>query len=119
MIATLCSSLWLPSAASGIPRPPHDLGFPSGDTNQLGANVMPVDATTITAAQGITVGPVACQPLAVSSTALFELAFPASGVPPGRYQIFAALIRRGALADNRIDPDDVLAFDLKEVVFAP
>lgn len=56
---------------------------------------------------------------AVSAPSFFQFAFPAAGVPPGTYRVFAALVRPGALADNRIAPDDILAFDLKEVVFAP
>lgn len=38
----------------------------SGDLNQFGANIVPSLGSTITAVQGITVGPVICAPLTVS-----------------------------------------------------
>ncbi len=50
---------------------------------------------------------------------LIELPLPKRGVPSGSYQIFAALARPGAFADNRIDPDDILALDMKHVVVSP
>jgi hypothetical protein len=50
----------------------------SGDLNQFGADIVPSLASTITAAQGITIGPVNCAPLTVSpnfcaATAPFSL----------------------------------------------
>lgn len=49
--------------------------------------------------------------------AFFQVTFPAAGVAPGTYQLFAALVRQGALADNRIDATDVLSLDLKPITF--
>jgi hypothetical protein len=33
--------------------------------------------------------------------------------------VFGALVRQGALADNRIDPGDVLAVDVEPVTVSP
>ena len=41
------------------------------------------------------------------------------GEPAGTYRFFAALVRQGALVDNRIDPDDILALDVKLVEVLP
>jgi hypothetical protein len=42
-----------------------------------------------------------------------------TGLPPGPYTMFAALVRSGAFADGRIDPGDVLAIDVRVVTVAP
>ncbi len=44
----------------------NDVGSVPGDRNQFGASISPSAGSTITAVQGITVGPLACQPLAVN-----------------------------------------------------
>jgi hypothetical protein len=49
---------------------------------------------------------------------LFRITVPPS-VPPGAYYFFAALVRRGALADNRIDPGDVVVLDARPVTVVP
>lgn len=49
-------------------------------------------------------------------TFAFPFTFPTPGVAAGTYQLFAALVRAGALADNRIDPGDVLALDVQPLV---
>jgi hypothetical protein len=46
----------------------NDVGIGQGDRNQFGASIIPSAGSTITGVQGITVGPLACQPLAVSQT---------------------------------------------------
>lgn len=51
--------------------------------------------------------------------ALSQFTFPPTGVPVGTYQVFAGLARQGAFEDNRIDPDDILALDVKALVFSP
>ncbi len=55
----------------------------------------------------------------LNTPSFFQFTFPPAGVPPGTYQVFAALVRQGALEDNRIDPGDILALDLKVLVFSP
>ncbi len=50
---------------------------------------------------------------------LFQFTFPSMGIPPGIYQVFAGLARQGAFADDRIDPGDILALNLKVLVFLP
>ncbi|HUG37541.1 MAG TPA: hypothetical protein VML54_11355 [Candidatus Limnocylindrales bacterium] len=44
---------------------------------------------------------------------------PAALLPPGTYQLFVALARRGAFADNRIDLGDIVAVDIKTVTILP
>jgi hypothetical protein len=55
----------------------------------------------------------------LSLPTFFQFTLPPVGVAPGTYQVFAALIRQGALADNRIDPGDLLALDVKPLIVAP
>jgi YVTN family beta-propeller protein len=55
----------------------------------------------------------------VDVPALLSFTFPSSGVPGGTYTLFAALVRQGALLDDRIDPGDVLALGLLPVSFDP
>lgn len=55
----------------------------------------------------------------LSQPALFQLTIAASGVAPGAYQLFGALVRVGGFLDNRIDPGDVLALELQSVTVAP
>ena len=43
---------------------------------------------------------------------------PPDGVATGTYQAFAALVQHGTLADNRVDPGDILAIDVKTVTFS-
>jgi hypothetical protein len=57
--------------------------------------------------------------LEMASASLVTFRFPTAGLAPGTYQLFAALVRPGALADDRVDPDDVLALDVKPVSFTP
>jgi hypothetical protein len=38
---------------------------------------------------------------------------------PGTYTLFAALVRPGALQDNRIDPGDVVVLDVRPIAFSP
>lgn len=49
---------------------------------------------------------------------LFRITVPQS-VPPGAYYFFAALVRRGALADSQIDTDDIVTLDVRPVTLAP
>lgn len=48
-----------------------------------------------------------------------RFAFPPAGVAPGTYRVFAALVRQEALSDGRLDPGDVLALDIKPLLFSP
>lgn len=48
----------------------------------------------------------------------FQFTFPASGIPAGTYQIFAALVRPGAPGDGRIDAGDVIVLDVNAFTFA-
>lgn len=50
---------------------------------------------------------------------LVEFTLPKRGVPNGAYQIFAVLVRQGALEDNRVDPGDILALDMTHLVVSP
>lgn len=54
----------------------------------------------------------------VSLPDFFPFTFPATGVPSGTYRFFANLIRQGAVADNRVDPGDLLATHEVSVNFA-
>ena len=53
----------------------------------------------------------------LNTLSFFQFTFPATGVAPGTYQLFAALVRQGTLADNRIDPGDLLSVDFRPVAF--
>lgn len=53
----------------------------------------------------------------VDQPTVVRVAIPVGAVP-GTYRGFAALVRRGAFADNRIDPGDILAIDMKDVTVA-
>jgi hypothetical protein len=55
----------------------------------------------------------------LSMPSFFQFRFPVAGVGGGTYQLFAALVRQGALLDTRLDPDDILAFDLQPITFSP
>jgi Zn-dependent metalloprotease len=55
----------------------------------------------------------------LDAPAFFRLTFPATGIAPGTYQVFAALVRKGALVDNRLDPGDILGFDIRALTFTP
>jgi Zn-dependent metalloprotease len=48
----------------------------------------------------------------------YHLTFPASGLATGTYQVFAALVRKGAFADNRLDAADLLGLDLRPFTFS-
>jgi hypothetical protein len=50
---------------------------------------------------------------------LARVTLPKSGVQAGRYRVFAALLREGALRGTQIDPDDILALDVREVLLSP
>lgn len=62
---------------------------------------------------------VALPGLGLAAGMFFEFTFPAAGVPAGNYQVFAVLTREGALLDNRIDPDDIVALHIKPFRFSP
>jgi hypothetical protein len=49
---------------------------------------------------------------------VFRFTFP-PGFSGGIFQVFAALVRRGALVDDRIDPGDILAVDVRPFSLAP
>ena len=49
----------------------------------------------------------------------FRFTFPATGVLPGTYVVFAALARDGAFTDNQIGPGDVVAIDGHALTFSP
>lgn len=58
--------------------------------------------------------------LALNVPSFFEFRFPVTGIPPGSYQVFAALIRQGALGDKqatRLDPRDIVAFSSSPFTF--
>jgi hypothetical protein len=55
---------------------------------------------------------------AESKPGYLGIALPA-GAQTGTYRFFAALVRQGAFVDNRIEPDDVLALDVKLVEVSP
>jgi predicted outer membrane repeat protein len=55
----------------------------------------------------------------VSQPALLQFTLPPTGVPPGTYQLFAAVARTGAFTDNRIDAGDVLAVSVLPVTILP
>ena len=56
---------------------------------------------------------------ALTTATFFQFTFPATGIPPGTYQVFAVPARPPAFADNRIDPGDILASDVRTLTFAP
>jgi hypothetical protein len=41
------------------------------------------------------------------------------GEPPGTYTLFVAAVKIGALADDSIDPGDIVALSTAPVAFAP
>jgi hypothetical protein len=55
----------------------------------------------------------------LDAPSLAEVTLPKSGVQAGRYRVFAALLREGALRGTQIDPDDILALDVREVLLSP
>jgi len=55
----------------------------------------------------------------LAAPVFFRFTFPATGVPPGTYRLFAALARADAIQDGRVDPGEVLALDAKPLVFSP
>ena len=54
-----------------------------------------------------------------SDPAFFRFTFPATGLPAGTYHFFAVLARQGAFADNVIRPGDILASDVKTLIYTP
>lgn len=48
-----------------------------------------------------------------------QYTFPAADIPVGTYHLFAALVRQGALADNELNPGDIVILDAKPLVYAP
>lgn len=54
-----------------------------------------------------------------NSPSFFQFTFPATGVAPGAYRFFAAVVPQGALADNRIDASDILGLDVQVLTFSP
>jgi len=57
--------------------------------------------------------------LVLNAPTFFQFTFPATGVPPGTYQAFAALVRQGAFQTGRIDASAILALDERPFVFSP
>jgi uncharacterized repeat protein (TIGR01451 family) len=55
----------------------------------------------------------------VSRPSFLVFTVPASGIPPGTYQLFVALVRAGAFADGRIDPGDIAVLDVKPLTVTP
>lgn len=56
----------------------------------------------------------------VNVPAFFRFTFPPGALlPPGTYTLFLALVRRGVLLDDRVDPADILAIDVKTLSFSP
>lgn len=52
--------------------------------------------------------------------AFLSFAFPPAGtIPPGTYQLFSALVRAGSLADNRLDPGDVVDLSIETITYSP
>lgn len=56
--------------------------------------------------------------LILNAPTFFQFTFTATGVPPGTYQAFAALVRQGAFQAGRIDPSAILALDVQPVIFS-
>jgi hypothetical protein len=64
------------------------------------------------------------QTLAAGATldlpAFLSFAFPSDGsIPGGTYQLFSALVRTGSLADNRLDPGDVVDLSMESITYSP
>lgn len=55
----------------------------------------------------------------LSLPALLQFTLPTTGVLPGTYYFFAALVRRGTFLDRTIDLGDVLALDVQAVTVLP
>jgi hypothetical protein len=112
-------------------RAQNEAGNPDAD---LYAGVLLPDLTTLLffTAPGV-IGalapmsdPAAFVPLAlvapgagVSAFELFRITVPPAGVEPGTYYVFAALVRRGALADGRLDEGDLVVLDTRPVTVLP
>lgn len=52
-------------------------------------------------------------------SSFLQFTFPATGVAPGTYLVFAALVQQGAFQDDRIDPGDIIVLDVKAFTFSP
>jgi hypothetical protein len=55
----------------------------------------------------------------VSRPSFLVVTVPASGIPPGTYQLFVALARAGAFADGQIDSGDIAVLDVKPLTVTP
>lgn len=69
--------------------------------------------------QGLIAAFVAAPGWRVLNPSFFSFTLPPGGIPLGTYALYAALVRRGSLADNRLDPGDLLFLDVKPVTVAP
>ncbi|HUG37962.1 MAG TPA: M4 family metallopeptidase, partial [Candidatus Limnocylindrales bacterium] len=107
---------------------------PSGQTAELyvgaimpdGRTVLFFSAPGVLGGAGLLSTPASFQAMQVaepgftlSLPAFFSFTFPAAGVPAGTYQFFAALVRQGALLDNRLDIGDFLGLDIRAFTFTP
>src|SRR3989442_2791626 len=57
-------------------------------------------------------------PFSLNNPGFLEFTFPTEGVPVRTYVAFSALLRQGALANNQIDPGELLASDAKTFTFS-
>ena len=58
-------------------------------------------------------------PFTLNEAAFFRFTFPPTGVPPGAYWVFAALVRQGGLLDDQVGGADILALDVAALTFSP
>ncbi len=54
-----------------------------------------------------------------SAPAALSGVIPTAGIPTGTYRFFAGLVVAGGLADGRVDPGELLALDVKPLVYGP
>jgi hypothetical protein len=52
-----------------------------------------------------------------SAPGFFSVIVPTGGIPLGTYRFFAALVRQGAFRDDSLDPGDILALDVKSMIY--
>jgi Zn-dependent metalloprotease len=55
----------------------------------------------------------------VDLPAFLQFTLPPTGIPPGSYVAFAALVRQGGFLDNAVTADDILAIDAKLLTILP
>jgi hypothetical protein len=100
-------------------HPPADLlvGFrlPDGRSAVLATGAKLSGIVPLEPASALPAALVAPPGFALRDRAFLDLEIPRQDIPHGTYRAFAMLVRRGGLADGRIDPEDILAGDEKPV----